>query len=183
MISSPIFAKIEVLFVVFVGMKIVLLVLSVLLFFANPLLSLFFLLLLAWYQTNETQRSPLQQQFLAGTVPAPAPEGFCKGSTDFYHASWQGKKFDPANSRGVNIFIKHGGMVELYPFKTYVAKGLRDTATEVFKIDYQLSEAPWYARPILDEVVQVSPGKYLGKIHYRLIPWFPFTIGYFWLEK
>ena len=71
----------------------------------------------------------------------------------------------------------------MYPFKTYFGPGLRDHGVETMKIDYQLPTVPFYARPILDEIVEVSPGKYLGKIHYRLIPGFPFTIGYFWLEK
>ncbi len=133
--------------------------------------------------TFATQHSSYQKQFLAGTVPNPPPDGFLKGSTDFYHASWQGKKIAAQGSNGVNIFLKDGKEVEKYPFMTYVRKGLRDKNLDVYKIDYRNSENPWYARPILDEIVEVAPGKYLGKINYRLIPGYPFALWYFKLEK
>lgn len=130
-----------------------------------------------------TQNSANQKQFLAGTVPNPAPDGFLKGSADFYHASWQGKKVNLATATGINIFQDNGKDVEKFPFKTYVGKGLRDKSIDVFKIDYADTDSPWYARPILDEIVEVAPGKYLGKIHYRLIPGYPFALWYFKLEK
>ncbi len=133
--------------------------------------------------TVATEHSSHQKEFLAGTVPSTATDGFLKGSADFYQASWQGKKIDAATSSGINIFQKDGKDVERYPFKTYVGKGLRDKNTKVFKIDYAGTASPWYARPILDEIVEVAPGKYLGKIHYRLIPGYPFALWYFKLEK
>ncbi len=148
------------------------------------LLSLLALVLLAAIIiTIVSEHSDYQKQFAAGTVPSPIPDGFLKGSTDFYQASWQGKKIDAATATGINIFKKDGQDVEKYPFKTSVGKGLRDKNLDVFKIDYADTASPWYARPILDEIVEVAPGKYLGKIHYRLIPGHSFALWYFKLEK
>ena len=170
-------------FFIYVYMKIIFLILALATFFFNPFLSLFLVFLLAWVQTNQIQGSPLQQKFLAGAIPAVMPDGFYKGSVDFYHDGWRGKKFVASEQRGVNVFTKFGQDTDAYPFKTYVGPALRDHGLEVLKIDYQAPGVPFYVRPILDEIVEVEPGKFLGKIHYRLIPWFPFAIGYFWLEK
>jgi hypothetical protein len=133
--------------------------------------------------TTLTQHSSYQKQFAAGTVPNPTPDGFLKGLTDFYQAGWQGKKVDAATANGINVFSDGNGVVEKFPFKTYVGKGLQDKNLDVFKIDYAGTASPWYARPILDEIVEIAPGKYLGKISYRLIPGYPFALWYFKLEK
>ncbi len=120
-----------------------------------------------------------QKLFLSGKVPDPNPNGFYKGSLDGPKTFWQGKKFDAASSTGINLI----GSKEVYPFKTYVAKGLKDKNLDVLKIDYNIPENPFWIRLILDEIVQISPNNYLGKVHLKIIPGLPFTLGYFRLEK
>jgi hypothetical protein len=61
-------------------------------------------------------------------------------------------------------------------------KGLRDKEKEVLKLNYNLPQNPFFLRPVMDEIVEVEPGKYLGKVHYRLWSNFAVTLGYFELE-
>ncbi len=132
--------------------------------------------------TIRTQKSADQKNFLAGTFPSPLPDGQYKGSAEVT-GSWVGKKFFATTQTGINLFRnKDGSTREQYPFKTYEGKGLRDSEISVFKIDYDVQANPFWVRPILDEMVEIAPGKYLGKIHYRF-PYFPISIGYFRQEK
>ena len=72
--------------------------------------------------------------------------------------------------------------VELrYPFRTEVGPGLADPV-QVMKIDYDIPENPLWLRSILDEIVQVGPNHYLGKVHLRFGPMHA-TVGYFELRK
>ncbi len=139
--------------------------------------------LLGFYRTWKIQQSNNQKLFLHGKVPTSLPDGFYKGVVVGYNGPWIGKKFDRAKARGTNIFRKNGKEGEQYPFKTYVAKGLQDKSITVLKIDYNISENPFWVRSILDEVVLVDTDKFLGKITFRLIPNLPFSIGYFQLQK
>lgn len=124
-------------------------------------------------------RRPDQALFVAGKVPNPLPEGLYKGTADGYQGSWQGKQFDPAQKSGINLF----GGEEKYPFRTWVGAGIRDKNIDVLKIDYNVEGNPFWLRPILDEMVEVAPGKLLGKLQFRFIPGLPFTIVFFRLEK
>ncbi len=133
--------------------------------------------ILGVYRNWTVQNSPNQKIFLSGKSPNPIPNGLYKGSVNF-KTSWQGKKFDPTNSSGINIIDGK----DRYPFKTYTGKGLRDNI-EVLKIDYNITQNPFWLRFILDEIVETSPGKYLGKVHIKLIPGLSFSLGYFRLEK
>jgi hypothetical protein len=100
---------------------------------------------------------------------------------------WQGKTFDATTSRGDNIFTR--GSLRLarlfspgyrgfrgdgtttyraYAFRTYIAAGREDPDREVLKIDYDLPENPRLTvRRVLDELVQVGDGTYLGKAHVK----------------
>ncbi len=137
------------------------------------------LIIVGFIQTYRTEHSKYQDQFLAGKVPSPFPDGFQKGSADFYTSAWQGKTFDANSGTGINNF----GTEKKYPFNTYAEKGLTDKNLDVFKIDYKNGKNSWWVSPVLDEIVEVAPGQYLGKIHYRVIPGHPFSIGYFRLEN
>ncbi len=141
------------------------------------------LLLFLGYRTWKSKHAPEQAEFLKGTVPNPVFEEFYKGSTTFYHSSWLGKTFYSAKNTGDNRFSAGDKTENKYPFITYAGPGFQDAGLQTFKIDYKLPANQFWIRPILDEIVEVAPGKYLGKIHYRLIPGYPFTIGYFRLEK
>ena len=129
-------------------------------------------------RTWQTQNSPNQKKILSGKIPSPKPDGLYKGLVNF-KTSWQGKKFDAKNSTGINIINEK----QVYPFKTYIGKGLQDKNLDVFKIDYNIPQNPFWLRFILDEIVETTSGKYLGKIHINLIPYLPFSLGYFRLEK
>jgi hypothetical protein len=146
-----------------------------------PIILMVIFFLSGWLRTYQIQHGAKQAQFLSGTVSSPTPEGFFKGSVAGYHGSWQGKKFSPATQTGINVFGSQSQPVDRYPFNTSVGQGLRDNI-EVLKIDYNASANPFWVRPVLDELVQTSSGKYLGKIHYRFA-WFSFSLGYFELAK
>jgi hypothetical protein len=114
---------------------------------------------------------------------------------------WLGKAFDPQNNRGINVLTTsartpmkalwpsyepvretaHG--IEAFPFKTRRAPGELDSDVEVLKIDYDFDENPNFViRRVLDELVEVDPGFYLGKILYRWKDSFR-RIGFFTLER
>jgi hypothetical protein len=98
---------------------------------------------------------------------------------------WQGKTFDAAQAQGDNIFTRdslalahlywplYRGYVDDSPqtyrafaFRTYIAPGLVDPDRQVLKIDYDLPANPRLSlRRVLDELVQIAPGFYLGKAH------------------
>ncbi len=135
------------------------------------------------YRTIITRMNPKQQVFLGGEIPTMLPDGFYRGSADGYQGSWQGKKFVAGEHRGVNVFLEDGVSVEKYPFALYVGVGVADKDLPVVAIDYNIKGNPWWIRPVLDEIVEVSPGKFLGKLEFRAVPWFPFSLGFFSLEK
>lgn len=147
------------------------------------LLLLFFFAFIS-YRHIKTQRSEAQTEYVNGKVPSPLPDDVMKGSINGPEVSWQGKKFNQKTSTGINVFKQKDGTIkELYPFKTYVGKGAVDTQLDTLKIDYDIPENPFWLRFILDEVVEVTPGKYLGKVFLRLSPNVSFALGYFRLEK
>lgn len=98
---------------------------------------------------------------------------------------WKGKTFDAARAQGDNLLTNdsrllaelfnplYRGFVEdgpftyrAFKFRTYVAPGLADPDRDVLKIDYDLPENPSATiRRVLDELVQIGDGLYLGKAH------------------
>lgn len=135
-------------------------------------------------RTIQLQNSPLQKLFLSGIIPAKSPDGFYKGTAyGLRNTSWQGKKFDAKTKTGINVLKKGLGTEEHFAFISSVGPGLRDTSIQVLKIDYSQTKKPFWLRFILDEVVETAPGTLLGKVHVRLIPGFPFTVGFFKLGK
>jgi hypothetical protein len=101
---------------------------------------------------------------------------------------WQGKRFDSEAATGDNRMA--GGLAAIpskllwplykmkdavdgklaFDFKTYVEAGKADPDVEVMVIDYaNVEDNPGLViRSIRDELVEVVPGAYLGKILYRL---------------
>jgi hypothetical protein len=130
-------------------------------------------------RTWQVGRDPLNAAFRAGIVPSPALDGPYHGSVPGHTVSWLGKKMNAADNAGINVFTDG----DKYPFATSVGAGLRDTDIQVLKIQYDVPGNPWWLRLVLDEMVQVAPGKYLGKVNLQIVPGMPFTIGYFRLEK
>ncbi len=133
------------------------------------------------YRTYKVEHSDNQAIFLKGSLPSNL-DGFYKGTVNSYHGTWQGKTFFASQSKGINSFKDAGKDTTRYPFKTYSGTGLLD-GIQVLKIDYNVPENKFWTRFLLDEIVQTEPNNYVGKIHLRIIPGLPFTIGYFRLSK
>jgi hypothetical protein len=116
---------------------------------------------------------------------------------------WKGKFLIAADARGDNIFSAkwRAALRVMFPFykgnrdygrdrfrafifETSIAPGKVDTDRRVFRIDYDRPDNPaWSIRRIVDEIVEVSAGVYLGKVHFK---WWWGTwqmIGYFALRK
>ena len=146
-------------------------------------LLLLVLLAIAVFRTVSLEMSNRQRDFLNGVMPAPPPDGFYKGSVSLYAGSWIGKEFDAAKSAGINVFEKGGMQFKQYSFRTYPAKGLRDGSKDVLRIDYSSSEIPFFVRRVVDEIVEIAPGRLLGKAHVRIVPGFPFTVAFFELHR
>jgi hypothetical protein len=71
-----------------------------------------------------------------------------------------------------------------FVFQTSLAPGKVDPDLQVFRIDYDLPDNPALTiRRIVDEVVELREGVYLGKIHFKWW-WGKWQmIGYFSLRK
>jgi len=102
---------------------------------------------------------------------------------------WKGKTLNPAQQSGDNIFTNDGlwlakivfagyqgyvvdepGRSRALTFRTYLGEGKDDPGLQVLKIDYDLDVNPKFVvRDVLDELVQMSNGYYLGKalLHWR----------------
>ncbi len=140
--------------------------------------------ILGMVRTWQMETSRNQILFAGGKAPEIALDGFYNGLVEGLEISWMGKKFDAATQTGINVFDDGNGVQEeRYPFKTAFAKGIEDKHTDVITIDYNIPTNPFWLRPIIDEIVEVAPDTYLGKLHVRLIPGYPFTVSYFELSK
>jgi hypothetical protein len=96
---------------------------------------------------------------------------------------WKGKTFDAASQTGDNMFTNDGlpvarliwplyrgyapdgpGRSRACQFRTYIGPGKLDPDREVLKIDYDWDVNPRFIlRSVLDELVQIDDGYYLGK--------------------
>ena len=148
------------------------------------LLIVILILTLGIWRTLQIQNDPREKMFLNGITPNPLPDGFYNGIISGQKSSWLGKKFNSNNAEGINVFNNGpDSKNERYPFITYAGKGLLDKNTDVLKIDYNIKGNPFWLRFILDEIVQMKPDTYLGKMVLRIIPGLPFGILYFELDK
>lgn len=114
---------------------------------------------------------------------------------------WNGKRFVPASESGVNQFDPSvlgpmrilwpgyrpervaGGVVEAFPFRTRIGPGTVDPGVTVLAVDYDIEGDPVFLiRRILDELVEVAPGSYLGKVLFRVRGSYH-PIGYFSLRR
>jgi hypothetical protein len=96
---------------------------------------------------------------------------------------WQGKRFDAAANRGDNLFLRSarglakvmfpgyrvrefGDKLAAFDFETRVEPGKADPDVEVLVIAYnEIMENPrLIIRSIRDELVELVPGTYLGKV-------------------
>jgi hypothetical protein len=115
---------------------------------------------------------------------------------------WMGKRFDQSARTGDNLLQPSArlacralwpsytpedtgeGRLAAFKFRTYSSPGTLDPDRQTMKIDYDSDQNPGFLiRDILDELVQVVPGSYLGKVLFRRnreAPWS--LIGYFALQ-
>jgi hypothetical protein len=150
-------------------------------------------------------KSRWQQEFLAGRLPSEPPGGFYRGSAYLLgnaRVPWLGKSFESENARGFNIFTSAGaamlklltpfyrnlrvnrdGNTDAYYFNTSTGPGFRDRGINTFKLDYDSPENPFLIRIILDEIVEIAPQEFLGKVHVKVFPGYYATIGFFGLRK
>ena len=160
------------------------------------------ILILGSLVTALVERSPYHKMFVQGSVPD-SMDGFHPGMAHVLldkQTPWLGKQFDQQRQIGFNVFTPLGarilkfaspfyrrfsvneeGNTRAYYFKTWVGKGRKDGHLDVFKLDYDMPENPLFIRIILDEIVEIAPQQFLGKIHVKLLPGFFVTIGYFGL--
>ena len=113
---------------------------------------------------------------------------------------WVGKRFDGASQTGDNLLTRSAripakglwpryrledagdGRLAAFKFRTYVEPGKVDPDVDALKIDYDSDENPGLLiRDILDELVQVVPGAYLGKVLLRRKDGWR-LVGYFALQ-
>ncbi len=140
---------------------------------------------------------PMRGMMVTPTVPRPFDIGLRALASAWM--PWSGKRFDATADAGDNVLTESARLPTriLWPsyrpdpieagfaafrFQTYVSPGAVDPDIETLKIDYDSTENPSFLiRDILDEVVQVVRGAYLGKVllrrrgEWRLL-------GYFALE-
>lgn len=120
---------------------------------------------------------------LTPALPAPAQSLVRAASTAWM--PWLGKRFDAAGRRGDNLVAAGArlplkllgpsyepeplgdGRLAVFGFDTRVAPGEQDRDRQVLKIDYDRGDNPVLLRNILDELVEVVPGAYLGKMLVR----------------
>ena len=113
---------------------------------------------------------------------------------------WTGKRFHGASASGDNLLVASArpvarvlfpayrlepldnGSYAAFRFRTYVGPGQVDPDRETLKIDYDSEENPrLLIRDILDELVQIVPGAYLGKVLLRRKETWS-LVGYFALQ-
>ena len=99
---------------------------------------------------------------------------------------WVGKRFDAEAQQGDNLLRPSarqptrvlwpgyrpddapGGLLAAFRFRTYTAPGKVDPDRETLKIDYDSEDNPGLLiRNILDELVEIVQGAYLGKVLLR----------------
>ncbi len=116
---------------------------------------------------------------------------------------WKGKFLIRDQSKGDNLFSQDSRIIlsvvfpfyrdkvdhdhrtfRAFVFDTSIRQGMVDKDRQVFRIDYDRPDNPMLSiRRIVDEVVQVRGGVYLGKIHFKWW-WGRWSmIGYFALRR
>lgn len=100
---------------------------------------------------------------------------------------WLGKTFDRASQTGDNVFSDNTwskatgrlgwpeyreptdlpDAVRVFPYRTFIGRGIEDPDLDVLKIHYADSPNPLPIRRLEDEVVELPGGYILGKAHMR----------------
>lgn len=140
-------------------------------------------LFLGYGRTYVVERQPEQAEFTKGVADLSELDGDYDGIAQGYSGSWQGKTIYKQEKSGINRFLYGEKLEQKYPFTLFTQKALRDSGKDVIVLDYNQPGNPWWLKYIVDEMVEVSPQHYLGKVHVRITPGLVFTLGYFSLTK
>jgi hypothetical protein len=127
---------------------------------------------------------PMRGILVTPTIPSPAATAL-RGLASAW-MPWLGKRFDRERQQGDNLLTAsarvparilwpsyrpqevEGGRLAAFRFRTYTGPGKVDPDRETLKIDYDSDDNPrLLIRDILDELVQLVPGAYLGKVLLR----------------
>jgi hypothetical protein len=122
--------------------------------------------------------------WLTAAMPQPA-QALVRAATSAW-MPWLGKRFHPSEQRGENLVVAEarlpikllwpshrpapvgGGRLAVFGFDTRTAPAEDDGGLPVLKIDYDRADNPsLLVRNILDELVEVVPGAYLGRMLVR----------------
>jgi len=125
-------------------------------------------------------RGPLRGRFLASTIGHHIDPAF-EALTSLW-LPWKGKTFDPDAEQGRNLFtagarrmmrvtlpkyatIDEPGGCSAFRFLTSIGPSAFTPGVDVLRIDYRdVPENPsWPVRKILDELVMIEDGRYLGQ--------------------
>lgn len=136
--------------------------------------------------------------FYTGSLAMLFPRSFGEMFGSFFaemYLPWSGKFFYGGHGMGDNILPSYlvpllrfmfrdvhtkgadDGLFHAFPFKTSILHGLHDPIP-VLQLNYDLIQNPPLVRSVIDEIVWVGEGKYLGKAHlkeknsYRLVAYF-----------
>jgi hypothetical protein len=114
---------------------------------------------------------------------------------------WKGKNFDIETCMGENILTRGGGRIAKALFPWYKGPTLEDgcmlgfqfrmgygtsrinSDQDVMRVDYDLYENPPLVRRLLDEMVEISEGYYLGRSLLLRAPHKVQCLGYFTLSE
>jgi hypothetical protein len=125
-------------------------------------------------------RGPMRGRFLASTIDHHVDPAF-EALTSIW-LPWKGKTFDPDADQGRNLFttgarrlmrvtlpnyttIDEAGGCSAFRFLTSIGPSAFTPGVDVLRIDYRdVPENPsWPVRKILDELVMIEDGRYLGQ--------------------
>jgi hypothetical protein len=115
---------------------------------------------------------------------------------------WRGKSFNAGGAAGENrwdrrfrwgirlcwplyrdVRVGQSGEIRAFRFRTWIGPGVADPDVPVLKIDYAAEANPLALRGVLDELVQIAPGYYLGKAHLRFLSGCWRTVAFFALRR
>lgn len=139
------------------------------------------------FREGTPPRPPLDGEYAGELVALDLKPGLTQffSSVASLWLPWKGKRFDAARADGNNIFTRDSlGLAHLFfrgyrgyqgdtsrtyrafQFMTSTGSGRADADRQVLRLDYDLPGNPALSvRRVLDELVQVADGYYLGKAH------------------
>jgi hypothetical protein len=127
--------------------------------------------IVGWLIT-QAARDRRQHTFASGKVPDSPPDGLYTGRVfglETVTGSYVGKRFDAAQSWGINVFKKETGQREAGAFRTSSRPGLQAQTHPVLPLDYDVAGNPaWVRQFYIAELVETGSGQYLARGYLRI---------------